>query len=87
MEGGGSSGGESGSVVLSVESSMVLIPSIESIRSEFARGQSLIVKVLGGVVLARSSSMITHNGGELFGADGCAESVVACVPRDIRHAP
>jgi hypothetical protein len=82
VEGGGSSGEESGSVTCSVESSLALAPLIESVRSELARGRSRMVKFLGIVVSARSS-IITHKGGDSIGTDGCAEGV-SCVPRDIK---
>ncbi len=67
-----------------MESSLALALLIDSVRSELARGRSRMVRVLGMVVVAWSS-IITHKGGDSFGADGSAGDV-SCVLREINDA-
>ncbi len=77
-------GGVSRVVTCLVESSLALALLIDSVRSELARDHSRMVRVLGMVVGAWSS-IITHRGGDSFGADGCADDV-SCVIREINDA-
>ena len=63
---------------------LALAPLMESVRSELARCRSCMVNVLPGVGARSSRTM--QRGGELYGADGCTESVDAWVPRKIKHA-
>jgi hypothetical protein len=74
VEGGDSSGGVSGSETWRVELSLALAPSMESVRSELARGRSCIVRVRG-TGEGTASSMITQVGGDSGGTEGCAGSV------------
>jgi len=66
--GGVRQGVDTGSDIRSVESSLALAPLIDSVRSELARCQSCMIKVLP--VVGARSSRTTQRGGENSGADG-----------------